>query len=233
MLWPDRREIESGGNRVRLFNLSFFGLHHRGLHAEVNPDTTMFQRRAVFSRLNPVTAWLYANQTDAGFINKIGEHTDGVRTAAHAGDNGVRQTTFFFQNLRLGFFTDHPLELTHNSREGVRTCRCTEHIVRGIVAARPVAQRFVTGIFQRCGTAVNGDNFCTHQTHTENVRRLTFNIFRAHVNTAFQPQQCAGESRCNTVLPRACFGDNFRFTHALRQQRLAQHLVGFVRAAVQ
>ncbi|MPM80074.1 hypothetical protein SDC9_127120 [bioreactor metagenome] len=105
--------------------------------------------------------------------------------------------------------------------------------MRGIVAARPVAQRFVTGIFQRCGTAVNGDNFCTHQTHTENVRRLTFNIFRAHVNTAFQPQQCAGESRCNTVLPRACFGDNFRFTHALRQQRLAQHLVGFVRAAVQ
>ncbi|MNT52700.1 hypothetical protein D3C72_1897390 [compost metagenome] len=69
----------------------------------------------------------------------------------------------------------------------------TKHVVRGIVAARPVAQRFVTGIFQRGGAAVYRDHFGTHQTHTEYVRRLTLYILRPHVNTAFQAEQGAGE----------------------------------------
>ena len=136
-----------------------------------------------------MAARLDANQTDAGFINKVREHTDGVRTAAHAGDNRVRQATFFFKDLRFSFLADHALKFTNNGREGMWTCRRTEHIVRGIVAARPVAQRFVTGIFQRCRTAVNRDNFSPHQTHTENVWRLAFNVFCTHINTAFQPQQ--------------------------------------------
>ena len=35
------------------------------------------------------------------------------------------------------------------------------------------------------------------------------------------------------MLTGAGFGDNFGFTHPFSQQRLTQHLVGFVRAAVQ
>ena len=35
------------------------------------------------------------------------------------------------------------------------------------------------------------------------------------------------------MLTGSGFGDDFRFTHPLRQQSLAEHLVGFMRAAVQ
>ena len=35
------------------------------------------------------------------------------------------------------------------------------------------------------------------------------------------------------MLTGSGFGNDFRFTHPLRQQRLAEHLVGFMRAAVQ
>ena len=35
------------------------------------------------------------------------------------------------------------------------------------------------------------------------------------------------------MLTGSGFGDDFRFTHPLRQQRLPQHLVSFMRAAVQ
>ncbi|CST41236.1 Uncharacterised protein [Shigella sonnei] len=37
-----------------------------------------------------------------------------------------------------------------------------QHIVRGFVTTGPVAQRLVTGIFQRRGTAMHRDHFRTH-----------------------------------------------------------------------
>ena len=77
------------------------------------------------------------------------------------------------------------------------------------------------------------DHFCTHQTHTEDVRRLTLNVFRPHIDAAFQAEQGAGERRGHAVLACAGFGDDFGFAHTLRKQRLAQHLVSLVRAAVQ
>ena len=77
------------------------------------------------------------------------------------------------------------------------------------------------------------DYFRTHQAHAENVRRLAFDVLSAHIDTALQAEQGAGERRGHAVLAGAGFGDNFRFAHPFRQQRLAEHLVGFMRAAVQ
>ncbi|SRN39480.1 Uncharacterised protein [Shigella flexneri] len=42
VLWADRREIQSGGDGVRFFNLPVFGLHHRRFHTEINAHATMF-----------------------------------------------------------------------------------------------------------------------------------------------------------------------------------------------
>ena len=106
-----------------------------------------------------------ANQANAGIFNKVGKHTNGVRPPANAGNHRIRQTAFFFTNLYFGLFTNHALEFTYDSRERMRTRRGTQHIVRGVIAARPVAQRFVTGIFQRGGTAVHRDHFRAHQAH--------------------------------------------------------------------
>ena len=80
---------------------------------------------------------------------------------------------------------------------------------------------------------MNRDHFRPHQAHAENVRRLAFDILRAHVDAALQAEQGAGEGRGHAVLAGAGFGDNFRFAHPFRQQSLAEHLVSFMRAAVQ
>ena len=122
----------------------------------------MLQRRAVFTGFNPVTRRFDADQTDVGFIDKVSKHTDSVGSAADAGDDRIRKTSFFFKKLRFGLFANHALEFTYDGRERVRARRGTEHIVRGLIAARPVAQRFVTGIFQRGGTAVHRNHFGTH-----------------------------------------------------------------------
>ena len=77
------------------------------------------------------------------------------------------------------------------------------------------------------------DHFGPHQAHTKDVWRLTFNIFRPHVNAALQAQQRAGQRRGHAVLTGAGFGNNFGFAHPFCQQRLAEHLISLMRAAVQ
>ncbi len=98
-----------------------------------------------------------------------------------------------FQDLRFGLFANHALEFTHNRRERVRTGGGAQHIVRLFVAAGPVAQRLVTGIFQRGGAAVHRDHLGAHQAHTEDVRRLALDVLGPHVDTAFQAEQGAGQ----------------------------------------
>ncbi|GAR58300.1 hypothetical protein NGUA15_00029 [Salmonella enterica] len=80
---------------------------------------------------------------------------------------------------------------------------------------------------------MNRDDLSAHQTHTEDVRRLALNVFGAHIDTAFQTQQGAGERRGDAVLTGAGFSDNLAFPHPFGQQRLTQYLIGFVCAAVQ
>ena len=94
-----------------------------------------------------MTCRLHANQANSGFVDKIGEHADSVRSAADAGNNRIRQATFFLEDLRFGLFANHALEFTHDGRERVRARGGAEHIVGFFVAAGPVAQGLVAGIF--------------------------------------------------------------------------------------
>ncbi|MNG91200.1 hypothetical protein D3C79_501070 [compost metagenome] len=130
----------------------------------------MFQRRTMLAGFDPQARGFNADQANAGIIDKVGKHADGVGTAANAGQYGIRQTAFTLQHLSFGFFADHALEFTHDGRERVRACGSTQHVVSLFVRARPVAQRFVTGIFQRGRAAVHRDHFCSHQAHTKYVR---------------------------------------------------------------
>ena len=78
VLRPNGREVQPGGNGVRLFDLAVGGLHHRRLHTEVDPNAAMLQRRAVLAALDTVSGGLHADQADVGFLDKISEHADGV-----------------------------------------------------------------------------------------------------------------------------------------------------------
>ncbi|SUG47553.1 Uncharacterised protein [Salmonella enterica subsp. arizonae] len=52
---------------------------------------------------------------------------------------------------------------------------------------------------------MNRDHLSAHQTHTEDVWRLALDVLSAHINTAFQTQQGAGERRSDAVLDRRRF----------------------------
>ncbi len=193
----------------------------------------VLERRAVLTGFDTQAGRFHADKPNVGVIDKIGEHADGVGAAADAGDDRIRQAAFALQHLRFGFFADHALEFTHDSRVRMRAGGGAEHIVRGFIAAGPVAQRFVAGVFQGGGAAVHRDHFRAHQPHAEHVRRLALDVFGAHIDAAFQAEQRAGQRRRDAVLACAGFRDDLGFAHALGQQRLAQHLVGLVCAAVQ
>lgn len=233
MLWPYGGEVQAGGNGTGLNDLPLIGLHHRRFQTEIDTRATVLEWRAMLAGFNAVTSRLHADQTDTWFINKVGKHSNRVRSPSHAGDNRIRHTAFSFQNLHPGLFSNHALEFTNNSWEGTWTRGCSEHEMRLFIATGPVAKRLVGGIFPGRGTAVYRDHLRPHQAHPEDVRRLTLDILCTHINATFQAKQCAGERRGDTVLPGPGFGNDFSFSQALCQQRLAQNLVGFVRAAVE
>ena len=61
---------------------------------------------------------------------------------------------------------------------------------------------------------------------------LAGDIVRAHVNLALKSQQRCGHRGGRAVLACARLSNETGFSHALCQQRLADHVVALVRAAV-
>lgn len=73
----------------------------------------------------------------------------------------------------------------------------------------------------------------THQLHAKDVGLLALAILGAHIDPALEAEQGAGQCGGDAVLTGAGLGDDLGFAHSLGQQRLIQHLVGLVGAAVQ
>ena len=72
-----------------------------------------------------------------------------------------------------------------------------------------------------------------HQPHPEDVELLPRDVVRAHVDARLEAEQRAGHGGGDAVLAGAGLGDQPGLAHAPREQRLRQHLVGLVRAAVE
>ena len=70
------------------------------------------------------------------------------------------------------------------------------------------------------------------QFHAEDIQLLAANVFLAHVDVAFQPEQRADGGGGDAVLAGAGFRDDALLAHALRKQALAQAVVDLVRAGV-
>jgi very-short-patch-repair endonuclease len=59
---------------------------------------------------------------------------------------------------------------------------------------------------------------------------LPFYILLPHVDLAPHTHQRSGGGGGDTVLTRACFGNEFCLTHFFRQQSLPQYIVDFMAA---
>ena len=160
------------------------------------------------------------------------EQADGVRAAADAGDERIRQPALGLLHLLARLVADHALEVAHHRRIGMRPRRRADAVERVGDIGHPVAQRLVHGVLQRARARLHRHDRRAKHLHAEHIGLLTFDVDRAHVDDAFKSVFRAGGRRRHAMLAGARFGDDALLAHAAGEQNLAKHIVDLVRAGV-
>lgn len=140
-----------------------------------------------------------------GFINESANMPMALEPPPTQGDHRVRQASFFLKDLRL---VSSPIMLNSRTVGNGAASGGAEHVVRLLVAAGPVAQRFVTGIFRVAEPLCTGTTSAPSGACGTRSARLALDVFGAHIDAAFQTEQGAGQRRGDAVLAGAGFGDN-------------------------
>lgn len=103
----------------------------------------------------------------------------------------------------------------------------------GVDVFDPVLQGDVDGVGHgAAGVVRDGDDGRTHQAHAAHVRLLARNVLRTHVDRALHTHEGGDHGGGGAVLAGAGFRDEAVLPQPLRDQRLRQHLVALVGAAV-
>ena len=224
--------IESGGN----------GMNVGGLAVVVGEDVAEAtveyaglagrERSGVFARRGAAAAGLDADEAN-GFVGEKGmKDPGGVAAAADAGDDDVGKTTEFFEALGPGFLADHRLEIADDEGEWVRPHHAADDVMSVLDGRHPVTHRLVDGVAQRARTFLDGDDLGAKLLHAEDIEFLAADVFGAHVDFAFEPEERRRSGRGNAVLTGTRFGDDARFAHSLGEERLADRVVDLVGTGV-
>ena len=232
VLGADARVVQAGGDRVRLLGLAVGVLQHEGAHAVQHAHLAGGDGRGVPAGLQAVAAGLEAVQGDVGVGDEVGEDAEGVRAAADAGRDGVRQPAVALQHLGAGLGADDPLELPDQHRERVRARDGADEVVGVVDGGDPVAHRVVHRVLERLGARLDGDHLGAEQPHPGDVQRLPLGVDLAHVDGAAEPEEGRGGRGGHAVLAGAGLGDDAGLAHPPGQQRLAEDVVDLVRAGV-
>jgi hypothetical protein len=198
--------------------------HARGAAAEA--------RRVLADFVAP-PAGFDADQFDCPIGHKRVEHADGVAPAAHAGENGIGQAAFGFQNLAARLLADARMEIAHHHGIRMRAQRGAEQVVRIGHVRYPIAHSLADGVLQCAAAGGDGLDPGAQQTHAEHVQPLAAHILFAHVDHALEPQERADGRGGDAVLTGTGLRNDAPLSHAPRQQRLAERVVDLVRARVQ
>ena len=165
-------------------------------------------------------------------VGEAAEDADGVRAAAHTGDDDIGVAARELSTLLPALVTDHTVELTHHPGVRVRPHHGTEAVVRVADGRHPVAHRLVDRVLQRPAAALDRFDLGTEQAHPEHVEGLTLDVDGAHVHLALEAEQRSGGRARHTVLAGAGLGHDAGLAHPLGQQRLADDVVDLVRPRV-
>ena len=160
------------------------------------------------------------------------EEADGVRPAADAGDDGVRQGAVALQILPPRLVADHALQLAHHVGVGVRPGRSADDVVSVGDVGHPIAHRLVQRVLQGAGAAGDGHDLGAHQPHAKDVELLPLGVLDAHIDDALQAELGADGGGGHSVLPGAGLGNDSLFAHPPGQQALAEGVVDLVGAGV-
>jgi hypothetical protein len=111
-------------------------------------------------------------------------------------------------HLAPRLLADDRLEIAHHGRIGMRARHGADAIEGVADIGDPVAQRIVHRVLQRAAPAGDRDHLGPQQLHPEHVGFLPFDIVRAHIDDAFQPELGADRGGGHAVLAGAGFGDD-------------------------
>jgi hypothetical protein len=105
-----------------------------------------------------ITTSFDTDQSYTFVLDKVVESTDSVASTTDTSDDGIGQLANLFKQLLLDLSTDHPLVVTDDGGEGVRTDGGTDTVVRVGEVGNPVSHRLVDGVLQCFGTGCDGND---------------------------------------------------------------------------
>ena len=149
MLGADRGIIEPGRDRPAVGDLPVFVLQHIGLGAVEDAGPAAQQGRAMLGAVEPLARRLDADQRAPSSSMKSENRPIAFDPPPTQAITASGRRPELLEHLRPRLLADHPLELAHHQREGVRPGGGAEQIMRVGEACRPVAQRLVDRVLER------------------------------------------------------------------------------------
>src|SRR5215831_5434061 len=169
MLWPYARIVEPGRDRMRLLNLAIRVLQQQRVRSVEHAGTAVGDRGSVLTKAGATPAGLDADDLDRGIGHKGMEGTDGVGSAADAGDEGIRQPPGSGEYLRACLPSDDRLELAYQVWVRMRADHRAEQIISSERVRHPVAQRLVDRGAQRAIAARDRHDARAEQPHASDI----------------------------------------------------------------
>ncbi len=114
--------------------------------------------------------------------------THRVGAAADAGDQRIRQPALGLLHLFARLDADNGLEIAHHHRIGMRARHRADAVERVVHVSNPVAQRVVHRVLQGTRAGLNRNHLGPQHFHADHVGLLTFDVDRAHIDHAFEPE---------------------------------------------
>src|SRR5205085_9144796 len=97
----------------------------------------------------------------------------------------------------------------------------------------PIADGLACRLLQRAGAEFDRDDLCAEQAHPLDVGPLPAHVLLAHVDRALEPEAGADSRGRNSMLARACFGDDAALAEPAREDGLPERVVQLVRTGVE
>jgi hypothetical protein len=188
---------------------------------------------SMFAKLAAAAAGFDANHFHRGIAQKLMKESDGVRTAADAGEKMRGEAFFCGEDLFTGFAADDGLKIADHGGIGMRSKHRAEQIMRVADIGDPVPHGFVDGVLQSAAAGIDADDLRAEHAHARDVERLARHVFRAHVDDAFKAEMRGDSGGSDAVLAGAGFRNDARLAHFHSQQTLANGVVDFVCAGVE
>src|SRR5579883_28822 len=229
----DQGVVEARGYGVGEGDLAFGVLQQITVSAVEDAGCTAGETRGVRAQLGAATARFDSDQLDGGVVYEGVKHSDGVASAADAGEDRIRQTALALEDLPARFIADDAVKIANHHGVGVRAERGAEQVMRAVDVGDPIAHSFADGILEGAAAGSDADNFRAQHAHAEDVQALAAHVFLAHVDDALESEKRADGGGGDAVLSRAGFGDDALLAHAAGEQRLAQAVVDLVGAGVE